>query len=283
MDAAKNPKNYAIKMEMKALGKEAWTSGAQAAVAGAVISGGISTIKNTFKYSKGEISGEEALQEVSKDAGKSAVKSGVTGAVGSVIRYIGKKAGSTILAKSNVATAIAASIIESGVTIIQLTDDKITAEQAVEQLGQNGTSTASSIFTGAAAGVIFGPVGAVVGSMVGFIVASSLYQSCLSILKNANLAAKQAERIEALCNASIKEIEKQKKDFEYQLNKRIKEKGDEFNKLLFCIESAYNNSNYIASFDALSELSLFFGKQLKFKNFDQFDDFMENSEQPLII
>ena len=270
-------------MEARSLAEEAASTGLKSAGVGAIISGAISAIKNTYNYQKGRITGEEALANVAADTGKGAAKTGAAAGTGTLIRYSAKKFGSKPLAKSNVAAAIAASAIDAGITIHKYARGEISGAEAMQEIGQNGTSAASGIFIGAAAGAVFGPAGALVGSVGGFIVSSSVYQSCLAILKNADLEEKEAERIEALCAQSIKEINQQKKEFEKQLSAMLKEKDAAFDKLISNLSTAYASDNYIGSFNALTDLSFFMGSKLKFKDFEEFDDFMTSSDGPLVL
>ncbi len=149
-----------------------------------------------------EISVEEALSNTVIDGGKSAFRSGVTGVGGTIIRYGATKLGVKALSKSNVAVTIAAGIIDVGASVYSFAKGEITAGELTERVGQTGTCTTYSLYTGAAAGAILGPVGAVMGSMAGYIIAASIYQSATTIFKEARLAEAEAERIIAMCDVA---------------------------------------------------------------------------------
>ena len=281
--ARRAPKLYAARQELKQLGTEAAAAGVYATASAAVVGGGISIVKNAYKAFKGEITTDEAMKAVSKDTSRAAVHGGATGSGGSLIRYAARKVGSSTFSKSNVAAAIAASVIEAGVTIWKFADGELSAEQAMEQLGQNDTSTVSSIYVGAAAGTSFGPVGVVVGSLAGYIVASSVYQSCVTILWNARLAEEEAARIESICEASVKRIEAEQREFERLLEEQLALSRHEFNRFFDALDTAYRNEDYSASLNALAGLASLFGKRLKFQTFEEFDDFMSYSGNPLTL
>ena len=281
--AQKAPRLYALGQEVKYVGKEAAVSGAWAAGTAAIVGGGISIIKNMYGVAKGEIDGGEAVEAIAKDTGKAAARGGATGAGGAVLRHGAQKAGLRTLAKANVATAIAAGMVDCGVTVYRFAHDEISQTEAMEQIGQNGVSTMSSIYAGAAAGLAFGPVGAVIGSMAGYMIASSTYQSCLAIMKNAQLAEEAAQRMEALCDESIRQMRLQQDEFRLLLDKKLHARAVGFESCFSAIEKATSDGTHDEAVSALANLAGMFGTELKFASFEKFDDFMCDREQVLVL
>lgn len=274
--ADKNPKLYAAYQEGKYVVKEMAVKGAQAAAAGGVVSGAISVVKNSLAVKKGDMTKEQAMKLTLKETGKGALKGGATGVTGSFIRNIGQKAGIGI--KQNVAVSLASCLIDTGGAILDYSKGKITGEEAIERIGQNGVSTASSIYTGAAAGAVFGPVGAVIGSIAGYMVSSNVYQSCLTILKSANLAEEEAERVVALCREASEEMRRQRQLFETQAEKQLEIRRTDFAIAFGRIEGALESSNHEESVLALSDFALLFGEKLKLSSFKEFDEHMKASK-----
>lgn len=279
--ADRHPIKYAAKLEFDYAAKEIATSGYQAAAAAAIVGGGISIVKNVVAAYDGRLSAGQALCNVAQDAAKSTVRGGTVGAMGAGIRVGAQKAGVQVFAKANVATAVAGAMLEVGGTVYDFATGKITGETAVIRMGQTGTSTVSGLYTGAAAGAVFGPVGAVVGSMVGYMIASSTYQSCIAVLENAKLAETEANRVVALCEAACKAMQEQRDEFEHLLEKRLECKRREFTVIFQGIDSALNSKNFSASVDGMTELAGMFGRKLRLQTFEEFDDFMKNSNEPL--
>ena len=279
--ADRHPIKYAAKLEFDYAAKEIATSGYQAAAAAAIIGGGISILKNIVAAYDERLSTGQALCNIAQDAAKSTVRGGTVGATGAVIRVGAQKAGVQFFAKANVATAVAGAMLEVGGTVYDFATGKITGETAVIRMGQTGTSTVSGLYTGAAAGAVFGPVGAVVGSMVGYMIASSTYQSCIAVLENAKLAETEANRVVALCEAACKAMQEQRDEFEHLLEKRLECKRREFTVIFQGIDSALNSKNFSASVDGMTELAGMFGRKLRLQTFEEFDDFMKNSNEPL--
>lgn len=279
----KKPGLYAFQSELKYVGKEALVSGGTAAATSAIISGGISILKNAYKYSNDEITGKDALKEVGKDTGKSAAKGGIIGAGGTAIRYGGVKTDSNILSKSSIATAIAAGVVDCGVSVYKYAKGEITGEQATEQIGQNGFSTMSGIYTGASAGMIFGPVGAAIGSISGYIIASSLFQSSISILNEAKLAKEESERIRAICEESLIQMQLARKELDGIIDKHISKRAKVFDECFNNIESAITSWDADLMADGLAVISETFGKSLPFKNFDEFDELMLDDDKEFVL
>ena len=281
--AAENPEFYAAIAEAKYVAREAAVTGANAAVAGFVVAGVISVVKNGISAFNGEIAIEEAIATTAKDATKSGLRSGVTGVGSTFIRYGATKLGVKALAKSNFAVAIAASVIDVGASVYSFAKGEITADELIEKAGQTGASTTYSMYAGAAGGAIFGPVGAVVGSMAGYLVAASIYQSATAIFKQACLAEAEARRVIAMCAASCQALVEQRSEFERLFDANFQTRCAEFEACFTAIDTGLAADQPEITTQALADFAVLFGQQLKFETFEEFDEFMIDSEQPLIL
>ena len=205
------------------------------------------------------------------------------GALGAAIRQGGSRAGFQTLAKSNVATAVASGVIEVGVSVYAFAKGEITAEEAAERIGETGCATASGIYVGAAAGAVFGPPGAVVGSVMGYMAMSWVYQSSLAVLQRARLSEEEALRVIALGAEATRAMDEQGELFESRLENWLKRREDAFHVCLKSIDDALLQDEVDGTVEALSHLAGMTGKALRFKDFEEFDDFMTQSEDPLAI
>jgi hypothetical protein len=281
--AATSPKLYATLQEMKYVAKEAGSAGIKGGVTGFVVSGAISAVKNGIAISSGEVTLQEAGQAVWEDASKSGIRSSATGALGAVVRTGASKAGIAALSKSNVATAVAAGMIDVGVTLYDLAQGEISGEEAMEKIGQTGLSTMGSIYAGAAAGAIFGPVGMLVGSVGGYLVASQVFQACASIAKHARLADESATQLLAWAEEAERVMEQQRAELERQVEATLQIRSTEFSKLFAEIDVGMLSRDPIDTTRALTELLSMFGQKLHFTSFKEFDDFMLETDGPLIL
>ncbi|MEH2290690.1 hypothetical protein [Nostoc sp.] len=281
--AAENPDIYAAITEAKYVAKEAAVTGANAAVAGFVVGGVISAVKNSIAVFKGENTVEDAIFTTVKDAGKSGVRSGTTGVGGTLIRYGATKLSVKASAKSNVAVTVAAGVIDVGASVYSFAKGEITTEELIERVGQTGTCTTYSLYAGTVAGAIFAPVGAIVGSIAGYLIAASIYQSAATIFKQARLAEEEAEQVEAICEAACKVMAEQQAEFEHLFEANFQARCVEFDACFAAIDAGLTSDKAELTTLALANFAELFGKKLQFENFQEFDDFMINSDQPLIL
>ena len=280
--AVESPRAFAALEEARALGREAGTAGAAGAAAGAVLGGMISVVRNGGAFRRGEIDGRQAATNVAVDAARSGLRGGATGAAGVVIRHAAQKAGLRTLSKSNVAAAIAASLIEAGVTVYDYVEGDISLGEAAERLGNNGCSTLAGIYTGAA-GAVFGPVGAIVGSVAGYMLASSVYQACLAVRRDARLAEEATERLTALCEEAGRVLDQQRAEFEERLRDYLNERQANFDRCFDAIHDALARERTAEAVVALSGLVGSVGQELRLATFEEFDDFMMHSDAPLVL
>lgn len=276
MRAAEHSRQYAAGFEMAQVGKEMLKTGTSAAAAGGIVGGAISLVKNGVAVSRGAKTYGEAAVDVMKDAGKSGAKSGAVGVVGAGIRAGASKAGIQALTKSNVATAIAAGVVDSGVTLLRYARGEISGSDAAEKIGGTGISTASSIYAGAAAGAAFGPVGALVGSVAGYMVASGLYQSAMAILKEAQLSEAEAQRIIAVCHEAEEAMRSQREQFEAMVAEKLANNKREFTRCFSAMDEGLRHGRFVDSVLALEQLNTVFGHSLKLASFDDFHRHMNN-------
>ena len=282
ISAKDHPHIYSTVMEAKQLGKEVGASAGHAAVAGLLIGGGVSAIKNTLAVRNGKKDIESAIADSTKDGVRVGVKSAAIGGTGAVIRFGANKAGLETLAKSNIATAVAAGVINTGVTIYALAKGEIDTEIAMERMGQAGVSTVYGMFAGSVAGVVFaGPAAAMVGTIAGYLLANSAYQSCIAILKEARFAEDRAKIIRSICDEAVKEMEKQRNSFELQVDEQLNVKRGEISKRFAEIDQSMKGDDTGAALIALSDFALMFGKHLRFQSFDDFDEHMQDSNRVL--
>lgn len=282
IQAAENHRAFSSKIEWEQVKKEMGVTTAQAAAASALIGGAISAVKNGIAVSKGELELGQAAKQVARDTGVAGVRGAGTGAISVTIRTAAEKAGIEALAKSNAATAIAAGIVDMGVTVLQYAKGDISGTQAVEKIGQTGVSTTSSMYAGAAAGAVFGPVGAVVGSVAGYMIATGVYQSALAIVKEANLAEAEAQRVIALCDAAAAEMAQRREEFERLIAQTIAHQSREMKACFRQIDESMAADRFVDTVVALERFSATLGKELKLSKFSDFDQAMKKGK-PLVL
>lgn len=279
--ATKHPQLYAMQQEMKYLAKEAGATASYAAASGFVITGALSGIQNVLAVTRGEISTKEAVRETGKQAAKSSLRSGGASVLNTGIRYGAQKVGLKVIAEGNIAAVLGSSLIEVGGVVWDFSIGKISVEEAAEKLGQNGTGTLSSLYIGAAGGMVLGPVGAVVGSIAGYMIATAVYESCIIIFRNAKLAEEQANRLVALAEVTCQQMETQRTEFERLLEEGLQLRRDGFAACFAAIDKELDEGDTKESTLALANFVHLFGKTLQFEAFEEFDSFMNDQETTL--
>ena len=269
--ATDNPKFYSFFKEGSQVVREAGVAGMHAAAGAGLMGGAISAGRNLYAYFRGEIEGKEAAENIAADTGKAGVRGGLTGTTGTVIRHGAAKAGLPTLAKANVATAVAALVVETEVIVLDYAKGEISAGEAAERIGSSGCSTLASIYTGAAAGAVFGPAGAVGGSIAGYMVTTSVYQSCIAIMRNARLAEEEAARVVALCEQAVRSLDQQRESFESALNEHLNERQARFDGFFKEIDEALDANRTDDAVSALSGLVASCGRELQLEDFEEFD------------
>lgn len=271
VNAAKNPKTYALKEEISAMGTEALHAGLYGALAGGGISLAISIVKNGV------------TKENLSDAGRGALKGAAVAGGASIVRNVAKKNGIESLTQGKVASALVINVINTGVLIYHYAKGKITLEDMAIELGSNGVGTLGGLYSGAAIGSVAGPVGSIVGSVVGYMMSTQIYQATIHIFKNAKLAEAEAERLKELANEIIPILQNQRKEMENKLKKYFSEHYKIINKSFKNISTGINKNNLSLLSKNLYQLSYAFGTELKFKNFDEFNEFMNNDATVLTL
>jgi len=282
--AKEHLKLYSAKIQAKHAASEAFVAGVSAGATGFVITGGCSAIKNLFAVHNDEKTLKEGASDALKDGIDSGVKSGVIGAGGSVIRFGAKKAGIEAFEKASPATAIAAGIVDTGVTLYSFVKGDIGIEEAMERLGQNGVSTVYGLFAGAVTSAVFsGPVVAVAATTAGYLIANFAYQSCIAIFRQAKLTEKESERIIAIYEEAIQQMQIRRAEFEKWFEEELQGRREDFSACFDSIDNALINDDPGKAVFALADFATLFGKKLRFETFEEFDDFMSSSDEPLVL
>lgn len=281
--AAKSPRLYAALTELNSVAREAAVTGGQAAAAGALVGGAVSLAQNAVAASRGEISTRQAAVNVLQDGARAGVRGGATGGATVVIRYGAAKAGLKVLAKSNVAAAVAAGAVDVAGIAYRFVRGEISVEEAVEQIGQNGASTLSGMYAGAAAGAVFGPAGVLVGSLVGYMVAAQVYQSCAAIIRDGRLADEESARALAVAEAACREMELRRVEFERNAEAALQDKRRQFSDCLASIEASLATEDAEETVQALARLASVLGHTLQHSTFEEFDRFMVAEDSPLVL
>lgn len=270
--ADRNPGGFRTSTELKAVAQEAGSAATYGAASGLVVGGAISGVRHWMAYRAGELSGRDAALESVKDAGQAALRGAGAGAGGAIIRYGTTKAGLAGLAKANVATSIASGVVDVGVTVYSYVRGEITGEEARDRITSTGVATVGGMYSGYVAQLLVAsnPIAAA-ASIAGYWVASSIYQTCRALQKEAKLATEEADRVERLCEAASRELRLQQAQFERLFDERMSDRKREFAKCFASIDRGMRAHRFTETTNALADLAVLFGHHLEYGTFADFD------------
>lgn len=279
--ATRHPRLYRLRQEARYVAREGARAAAGAVVAGAAVGAVCSAVSQSVAVVRGERRLLDAAIQVGRDSIEAGARSGVSAVVGTAVRYGAVRAGVGGLARGNIAVTVATSTIDVGAAVLRYARGEATASETAEAVGRNGAATLGSIYAGAAAGAVFGPAGALVGAAVGGFIASSVYQSCVAILRSAALSRVEAERVEALCEESIAAWVALREEIEASTAKLVGRREESITLALAQLDAGLDDPTGALAVEGFTAFAEAFGSSLKFADFDEFDEFMLNSDAPL--
>ncbi len=78
-------------------------------------------------------------------------------------------------------------------------------------------------------------------------------------------------------------MKQQREEFQKSFKVELQARCTEFEACFAAIDKALASENYDSVTQSLADFASLFGKKLQFETFEEFDDFMMNSDQPLIL
>ena len=274
--ARKNPKKYVA----KSIAQDAHKAGLEAAKGAVLVGGTVSIAQNICAVHSGDLTVEEAAGNIVKTTAVAGATAYGVGSAGSTLKSIMHSSSNKVvrqLGTTNLPTMVVTSTLEIGGVVKSYINGEINETEAFTRLGKSGTGSLAASY-GAAVGTVLLPgVGTVVGSMVGYMVSSAIYDSCLQILVEADLSYDNYIRTKELCTAARETMQQQRIEFEAHVQTLLHDRQIAIDHSLI---AAMNSIDSVDTDDlsiALSNLAETFGRDLQFKTYDEFADFMENS------
>lgn len=281
--ATENFLRFAAHRTTKSIARETTAAAKEAALIGATVGGTISIIRNTYGYVKGEVDGWEAAANVVEDTAKSGLTAAVAGGTAKLIERGAKEAGVKALTKASAPIAMASMLMDASSTVRALVNGEISTEAAARELAGKACNTMASLYGGAVVGMAFGPVGAIVGSIACYMISASVYQSCMDISARTRLAEREAARVTALCNEAARALDEQRRLLESRLDAGLAERRDRIAACFRDVDASLRANSREDAVKGLSGLVELYGRELELAKFEEFDKFMIESDDPLVI
>lgn len=280
-EAAEHPRRYVAEQNLRGLSREVAVSARNAFVAGAVVTGAMSLMRNSLAVYRGQMSAQQAAGQVAQETLQGAVKGAAAGALGAGLRYTASALSVPGLSQGHVAAALAAGLIDTGVHIYAYARGEITAKALQHRLAHTGLNSITSVYYGSIGNALLGPAFGMVGGFAAYIMASHIYQVCYELDRRAQLATAEAERLTALAQEAIKSLQAQRADMENLLATRLQARRAELHAGLASIEAGLETGDHHSATLALAGFAELFGRQLPYARFDDFDAVMRDEDQSL--
>ena len=181
------------------------------------------------------------------------------------------------LSNANTVMNVAGVAYDIGKAFKQLMDGEITEAEFLRIVGEKGTAAVVSSAFATVGTMVAGPiVGTVIGSSLGYFATSVLFSSVLQAFDEAEMARKRYEAVHAFCEYSIREMERQRLEFEAKVKEFLSERQYVIDTNLDNYERAIKNKDSDAMSAALNNIAEEFGGELQFKTKKEFRTFMKD-------
>ena len=293
MKATKSPRQFVAHRTTKSVVRETKAAAKEAALVGAAVGGAISIIHNTYEYAEGEVDGWKAVANVVEDTAKSGLTAAVAGGTAKLIERGAKEAGIENLAKAGTPIiAVASALLDVSSTVRALVNGEISTETAARELAGKACNRMASLYGGPVVGKAFGRIGvrmafrrigAVVGPMACYMMSAWVYQSCMDISARTRLAEREAVRVTTLCNEAARALDEQRRLLESRLDVGLAERRDRIAACFRDVDASLQANRREDAVKGLSGLVALYGRELELAKFEEFDKFMTESDDPLVI
>ncbi len=282
MEARLNPKTFVAKEILK----DSHNAGVEAAKSSFILGGAISGAQNIYSV----IFEDKAINDAIEDTVKSTViatgSSYIVSASGSAIKSIMHSSKNSIvrnLGKTNAPAMIVTGTMEVGKSICKYAKGNINEEELLMELGEKGTGMVAASYGTAIGTAILPGIGSIIGGMVGYTASSMLYNGALSALTDSRISYERRIIIEKLAEQSILQMEMYEDQFKKEAKDVLQHRDEIFNDILTGMRDGILNDNIDDFFTNVNTLGNYFGVELQFKTFDEFDKFMSDDDTIVVL
>lgn len=184
----------------------------------------------------------------------------------------------------NASVAITAAVVVIAGSVLNYMKGNINNEQLLSEVSQT-TITSTSSFYCALVGQSVIPipgVGAFIGSIAGYFIGNMIHQSCLIALGDSHgvkIAKERREYIEAMCLTAIPIIKENRAELEKNINKYFSDRKAVFCEAFNVLDASLGEWNPDAFALGLESINNQFEATLQYKNFNEFDVFMNSNKK----
>lgn len=261
-------------------------SGLDNARSAAVLSGSIALAQNIVSVARGEKDFHEACRDVGLDVAAGAATGYLIGAGDTAVRGVMSASSNSIfinLSKSSLPAMVATTTVQVGKSLIRYAKGEINSLELVEELGEKGTGMMAASFGAAIGTAVFPGIGTVIGGMMGYMTSSTIYQACMTVLREERLSTERRGRIHCIAEAAMEAMEKEGAELLALIDAFYDKRRVVFANALSVLSIAAANDDVEAFTQGLSCIAVEMGKTLQFKCFNDFDQFMSDDQSSFIF
>jgi len=259
-------------------------AGLQGAKYGAAIGGTISVLQNCFALVQNKKDFGAAAKDVAIDTVKAGALGYGTGFAGPAAKGAMQQSGKQAvraLSKTNLPTLVVSTCMAMSGTIKNYVNGDISEAQMLTEIGEKGAGMLSAGMFGAL-GQLAIPVpvvGMVIGGMIGHTLSSLFYQSALESAQRVDASREHLQRVQAIEMAARARIAWQQEVLDNFVRIEIPQLQQATQDFFAALVQQENIDGLVLEANRFAAL---LGKQLEFKNMEEFDGFM-GSERSLVL
>lgn len=251
----------------------------------------IEGVRNLYLVANGEKEFEEAAKDMGKLTSNIAFLGGgiqvMTTGINNTLRNNGNAALQRIVNSNQVTQVISIALILKD-SLVRYINGDINGEEFFREIGERGVGIVSGTI-GAVIGQAVVPipfVGAFIGAVVISTVCIGIYKTCnvfmdswKSIINSFDEHKEKLSRVNYIAFQALNEMERQRNILKDMIGKQFSQWGEQFNLAFEEIYSATMNDDINGISNGLDRMLNVFGESVKFKTFEEFDEFFmhENS------
>ena len=271
---------YSKELERQQMFVEISDATLKGTVGGAVMGGVVTGVTEFFEVYKDRKKLDEALKNTGLAVAKGGARGGLTGFLSSTVRIFAKKQEIPVLSNGTAATALAAGVVDCGVSIYNYVNGEISREQLREELKGTVVKSASAYYFTTALQATLGVGSGVFIPMAIYSITSSMIMATKSIIEQAELNAQQYRRAKELLDEEYLMLHEYRTQLDKELKAFRKDRKETFATFLNSFDqAAFVTADYSAAINSIVVLSNSMKFSLQHKEFAEFKKAMLTNQK----